>query len=59
LRLCFDFSALAHCHFSVYVETYFFQRWNMRSGGIYGFGGMGDRFEPIFPPALIVSIGCY
>jgi hypothetical protein len=23
-----------------------------------GFGGMGDRFDPILPPDLIVSIAC-
>jgi hypothetical protein len=25
----------------------------------HGFGGMGDRFDSILPPNLIVSITCY
>jgi hypothetical protein len=29
---------------------YIFQCWNMRSSRIYGFGGMGDRFDLVSPP---------
>ena len=28
----------------------------MRSSGIYGFGGMGDRFDLIIPPTRIASL---
>ena len=40
----------------IFRIQYHFQFGGIRTHVISGFGGMGDRFDPIFPPALIVSI---
>ena len=34
---------------------YFLQCWNMGGSVIHGFGGMGDRFDSIFPPSKIAD----
>jgi hypothetical protein len=48
---------------SVYVlsssTVSFFCSYGKRTGVISGFGGMGDRFDSILPPAFTLSITCY
>jgi len=40
-----------------YTLSHFSQNWVIPV--ISGFGGMGDRFDSILPPDLIVIIACY
>jgi hypothetical protein len=36
-----------------------YKRLYIQLKNLRGFGGMGDRFDSILPPNLIVSITCY